>query len=102
MTDDCTREEPRSGGRKSIVRFSIDYVIEELPSALLVVALSTIASLQFHWLAAIDSYAFLALGGISTAVVERSQAPPKAVVVLIDEQAHEKVYHERSPLDRCT
>jgi hypothetical protein len=102
MTDDCTRPEPKSHSRKSIVRFSIDYIVEEWPSVLLVVALATIAKLQFNWLAAIDSYAFLALGGVGTAVVEQSHDPVKAVVVLIDEQAHEEQYHERSPLDRCT
>lgn len=75
------------------------YWLKEWPSAVLVAALVFIIHHQFHWLDAIDGYAFLGIG--HEGFVERLNKPKRVVAVLIDQAAHETRYREQSPLSRC-
>ena len=75
------------------------YLLKEWPSAVLVAALVFIIHHQFHWLDAVDGYAFLGIG--HEGFVERLNKPKRVVAVLIDQAAHQSRYREQSPLSRC-
>lgn len=91
--------------RQGFVRRLWDYchhnLIHEWPSALFVSAAVSILLHQTSWLDAVDGYAWLVTGNLSTVGQSAPQSPRRAVVVLIDEKANRDAYHDRSPLDRC-
>ncbi len=77
------------------------YVKSEWSSTVFVAAIVTIFNVHFHWLAAIDAYAFVGFGNIASLDAAYASAPPSAIVVEIDSLTFERVYGERSPLPRC-
>ncbi|MDB5984405.1 MAG: hypothetical protein JWQ69_5420 [Pseudomonas sp.] len=77
-------------------------LFHHLPAALIVASLVNIGHHDFHWLDAVDGYAFFALGNRSAFdALHNNPRNPKVAVVLIDPPTHEERYRERSPLDRC-
>lgn len=77
------------------------HIKHEWRAVLFVTSVVTIFNLQFNWLKAIDSYAFVAIGNLSAIHAASAGEKPVAAVVLIDQPTHEEIYKERSPLHRC-
>ncbi|MCY1402004.1 CHASE2 domain protein [compost metagenome] len=86
-------------------------LLHHLPAALVVASLVTIGHHKFHLLDAVDTYAFLGIGGLAAflstdcdfrnAKEDKKCRPAPVTVVGINQSAYERHYHERSPLDRC-
>ena len=97
-----TDESPRHPS-ESLGGFAKNYFRSEWYAALLVVAVITIIHDKFGWLDAIDGYAFVGIGHLSSIRADGGASPEhvRAVVVLIDQTTFESRYLERSPLSRC-
>lgn len=71
---------------------------EDWPAALAVTAIVTIVHMNLGWFDAIDRFAYVVLGHISSRNVKEA---PQTVRVVIDEKTQVEGYLNRSPLDRC-
>lgn len=83
----------------SFGRVARSYFLKEWPNAVLVAAVVFIIHHYFHWLEAVDGYAFMGIGQFGfVATPKRSE---QVIALLIDRDTHETRYRERSPLSRC-
>jgi hypothetical protein len=93
---------PHEPAGRSLVRRLADAVMHHAcmhwPAAIFVAAAVAFIHHEFGWLDAIDRYAYLVLGHLSSQQPIRS---PDTVLVRIDGPTHASVYRDRSPLDRC-
>lgn len=64
-------------------------------------AVVTILMHSTSFLSAVDGYAWLVIGNLSSTTEPTVPKPTQAVVVRVDEQANESRYFDRTPLDRC-
>ena len=86
------------------------HIINEWPETILVAAVVTIMHLHpahFGWFKAIDRYAYVVIGNLSTLLVptlvqdNSLKASSPVLVVGIDPETYKSKYLERSPLNRC-
>lgn len=84
------------------------HIVDKWPETVLVAAVVTIMHLHpshFGWFKAIDRYAYVVIGNLSTLLGPVQNNSLKAslpvVVVGIDSETHKSEYLERSPLNRC-
>ena len=84
---------------EELARTALAYLSHSWRGIVAVTAIVTIGH-HFHGLDPVDTYAFLVISHFlgSPPAGETSR---KVVVASIDPVAHERDYHERSPLDRC-
>lgn len=76
-----------------------DHAREDWPAALVVTAIVTIVHMNLGWFDAIDRFAYVVLGHISS--LTRSPEATDTVRIAIDEKTQAERYLDRSPLDRC-
>ncbi len=86
---------------KTLFRRFIAHAKHEWRTVVFVAALVAAIHSHFGWLDGVDATAFFAIGGIASTAQGESKKQSEALVVLIDQTAHETDYLERSPLNRC-
>lgn len=93
---------PASGWRGTCTHF-LEHIREDWPAALFVAAFIALIHNWWGWFDAVDGYAFVAIGNLSSIPESAASlsSKPKVLVVLIDQRTHEINYLERSPLSRC-
>lgn len=88
-------------GVRGALAAAYHYFVEEWPSVFFASAAVTILMHSTSFLNAVDGYAWLVIGNLSSTTEPAVPKPTQAVVVRVDEQANESRYFDRTPLDRC-